>query len=194
MPLEFGAGGEYSGISAFHEVKDNFHNVVIRMLPSQDLNLAAKKYWSSTLLHLSGFFFWRGRALSQAIAILAKKDLLGFLPRTQNSYISHVDEQFWRKKWWSQFLFPAKKQSKRKETSTLWSCRQFEDMITTEKFRKFKKFLKEVLKRRLRKRGDNEKETQAAAETSRLMWTVLLNARQFSNSIESLDDFLWMFI
>ena len=43
------------------------------MLPSQDLNLAAKKYWSSTLLHLSGFFFWRGRALSQAIAILAKK-------------------------------------------------------------------------------------------------------------------------
>ena len=43
------------------------------MLPSQDLNLAAKKYWSSTLTHLSGFFFWRGRALSQAIAILAKK-------------------------------------------------------------------------------------------------------------------------
>ena len=41
-------------------------------------------------------------------------------------------------------------------------------MITTG-FRKFKKFLKEVLKRRLRKRGDNEKETQAAAETSRLM-------------------------
>ena len=165
------------------------------MLPSQDLNLAAKKYWSSTLLSPIWVASSSGEGEPSARQLpFWLKDLLGFLPRTQNSYLSHVDELFWRKNWLSQFLFPAKKQSKRKETSTLWSCRQFDDLITTEKFRKFKKFLKEVLKRRLRKRGDNEKETQAAAETSRLMWTVLLNARQFSNSIESLDDFLWMFI
>ena len=97
---------EYSGISAFHEAKDNFQNVVIRMLPSQDLNLAAKKYWSSTLLHLSGFFFWRGRALSQAIAILAKKTCWASSQELKTHIYRTWTSNFGERNGWASFFSP----------------------------------------------------------------------------------------
>ena len=106
-----------------------FRNVVIRMLPSQDLNLAAKKYWSSTLLHLSGFFFWRGRALSQAIAILAKKTCWASYQELKTHIYRTWTSNFGERNGWASFFSPPRSNPKESKlplsglagSLTIWS-------------------------------------------------------------------------